>query len=98
MRRARIRPRRGRSQCILRPRRYPHYCRPNLWPREALPELEGALKACGALMVRVGTLLAAHCDAYVVRRGAGEAAGRLKRTIEESRCAFASSCRAFAFF
>lgn len=67
-------------------RRYPHYCRPNLWPTASLPELQGALKACGSLMVQVGLLLSAHCDKYVVARGAGEAAGRLRRTIAESRC------------
>ena len=70
----------------FRAHRYPHYCRPNIWPAAALPELEGAVKTCGALIVQVGLLLAAHCDAYVVARGAGAAAGRLRRTIQESRC------------
>jgi hypothetical protein len=44
------------------------------------------VKACGALIVRVGLLLAAHCDAYVAARGAGAAAGRLQRVMGESRC------------
>ena len=79
-------------------RRYPHYCRPNLWPTASLPELEGALKACGSLMVEVGLLLSAHCDKYVVARGAGEAAGRLRRTIAESRCGSAEQTVAWHGF
>ncbi|KAK6156482.1 hypothetical protein DH2020_010730 [Rehmannia glutinosa] len=41
--------------------RYPSYCRPNIWPRGALPELELAL---GKLILDVGLLLAYHCDHY----------------------------------
>jgi hypothetical protein len=44
------------------------------------------VKACGALIVSVGLLLAAHCDAYVVARGGAAAAGRLQRVMGESRC------------
>lgn len=33
--------------------RYPSYCRPNLWPREALPPLEPAFKRLGRLIVQV---------------------------------------------
>jgi len=65
--------------------RYPHYCRPNVWPRDSLPELEPALKACGRLMVDCGLLLAARCDAYVAARAPSSAA-RLRRSIAESRC------------
>ncbi len=42
--------------------RFPGFCRPNLWPRGELPELEGAFKALGALIIQVGLLLAYHCD------------------------------------
>ena len=65
--------------------RFPHYCRPNVWPREALPELEHAFKACGKVMVDCGLLLASHCDAYVTARSSPTAA-RLQRSISESRC------------
>nr|GME14602.1 Oxoglutarate/iron-dependent dioxygenase [Ipomoea batatas] len=44
--------------------RYPSYCRANIWPRTALPELEIAFKALGNLILNVGLLLAHHCDRY----------------------------------
>ncbi|KAK8941632.1 hypothetical protein KSP40_PGU009247 [Platanthera guangdongensis] len=44
--------------------RYPHYCRPNIWPINDLPELESAFKALGRLILDVGLLLAYHCDHY----------------------------------
>jgi len=36
--------------------------RPNIWPRQDLPELEGAFKELGRLVVSVGQLLVGHCD------------------------------------
>ncbi|KAF9617236.1 hypothetical protein IFM89_035180 [Coptis chinensis] len=44
--------------------RYPSYCQPNIWPSDALPELEPAFKALGKLMLDVGLMLAYHCDQY----------------------------------
>lgn len=55
------------------PRSVPHAapagCRSNIWPAAHLPELEGAFKALGQLIMRVGLLLARHCDKYVASRG-----------------------------
>jgi hypothetical protein len=48
--------------------RYPSYCRPNLWPKDDLPELEEAFKSLGELIVEVGMLLVERCDQYVRRR------------------------------
>ncbi|KAL2329329.1 hypothetical protein Fmac_022756 [Flemingia macrophylla] len=45
--------------------RYPSYCASNIWPKNALPELEVAFKALGKLMFDVGLMLAYHCDQYV---------------------------------
>ena len=50
-------------------RTYPSYCRPNLWPRGELPQLEAAFKALGALIIQVGLLLTRHCDKYLAARG-----------------------------
>ena len=44
--------------------------RPNLWPGEELPELREAFRALGGLMIRVGLLLAGHCDRYAAARAA----------------------------
>ena len=45
------------------------------------------MKACGALMVETGLLLAAHCDALVARKSPpSSSAARLRRSIAESRC------------
>ncbi|XP_073018259.1 uncharacterized protein [Primulina eburnea] len=44
--------------------RYPSYCGPNIWPRDAVPELEMEFKALGKLILDVGLLLAYHCDRY----------------------------------
>ncbi|KRH39917.1 hypothetical protein GLYMA_09G227900v4 [Glycine max] len=45
--------------------RYPSYCGSNIWPRNALPELEVAFKALGKLIFDIGLMLAYHCDQYV---------------------------------
>ena len=70
--------------------RFPGYCRPNVWPRRELPELEGAFKELGALIIEVGLLLAQRCDAYVAAAGAAAAAaaapGRLHDVIARSPC------------
>ena len=65
---------------------FPHFCRPNIWPKRSLPALEPALKDLGALICRVGLLLAHHCDAYVAAKAEHPSAARMERTIAESRC------------
>ena len=65
--------------------RCPPSRRPNIWPREDLPELEGAFKALAALIVRVGLLLAAHCDKYVEAQGARPPV-RLADILRQSPC------------
>ncbi|KAG8044426.1 hypothetical protein GUJ93_ZPchr0057g2644 [Zizania palustris] len=68
-------------------RRYPSYCRPNIWPTGHLPELEIAFKALGKLMLEVGLMLAHHCDRYVMQQGVGLYDGEiLELTIANSRC------------
>ncbi|XP_060195824.1 uncharacterized protein LOC132625067 [Lycium barbarum] len=61
--------------------RYPSYCGSNIWPRNALPELETAFKTLGKLILDVGLLLAHHCDRYVMLEGEG-----LEQTLVRSRC------------
>ncbi len=41
---------------------HPAYFRPNIWPSQHLPALEGAFKELGQLIVHVGMLLTHHCD------------------------------------
>lgn len=43
-------------------RKYPAYFRPNLWPKEHLPELEPAFKELGQIIIEVGSLLLKRCD------------------------------------
>lgn len=66
--------------------RYPSYCQPNIWPGDALPELEPAFKALGKLMLDVGLMLAYHCDRYASKWmtiGDNEA---LEQILRRSRC------------
>lgn len=67
---------------------YPSSARPNLWPTDAVPELEEAFMDLGQLIVRVGTLVAKHCDRYV--EGAiGDHVSlphRMEDVIRRSRC------------
>ena len=63
-----------------------HPRRRNLWPGQELPELRPAFRGLGQLIIAVGQLLAAHCDAYVERLSVGRDVGRLRRTIAESSC------------
>eukprot|EP00887_Chlorella_sp_A99_P004815 scaffold4.g4815.t1 len=64
---------------------YPSYCCPNLWPSQSLPELEGAFKSLGRLIIEVGCLLAGHCDRYLAARGVAPLVS-LRDTIERSPC------------
>ena len=66
---------------------HPAYCRPNLWPRSELPELEAALKSLGALIIDVGLLVAARCDDYVEeKRGGAPRGDGLRAVIHRSPC------------
>jgi len=55
-----------------------------MWPRQALPELEGAFKALGSLMVQVGAHLARHMDALVQRETGVEGGGGLESVVRLS--------------
>ncbi|KAK6136399.1 hypothetical protein DH2020_029856 [Rehmannia glutinosa] len=66
--------------------RYPSYCRPNIWPRGALPELEVAFKALGKLILDVGLLLAYHCDHYASNGFKMHENGSLQQILLRSRC------------
>ncbi|KAK8930890.1 hypothetical protein KSP39_PZI016382 [Platanthera zijinensis] len=66
--------------------RYPHYCRPNIWPINDLPELESAFKALGRLMLDVGLLLAYHCDHYVSKAIKTNDDDHLQQILMRSRC------------
>jgi isopenicillin N synthase-like dioxygenase len=44
---------------------YPEYCAGNVWPRAQVPDLEGAFKSLGQLIVGVGLHVARHCDDFV---------------------------------
>lgn len=43
-------------------KQHPSYFRPNIWPTKDVPELESVFKELGQLIVRVGMMLAFHCD------------------------------------
>ncbi|KAI0493874.1 hypothetical protein KFK09_024000 [Dendrobium nobile] len=66
--------------------RYPHYCRANIWPTNALPDLESAFKALGKLMLDVGLLLAYHCDHYVSKAMRINEDDLLQQILMRSRC------------
>ncbi|XP_068653411.1 uncharacterized protein [Aristolochia californica] len=66
--------------------RYPSYCRPNIWPRNSLPELEVAFKSLGKLMVEVGLMLAYHCDRYVKKQTRVPKSKGLEQILQDSRC------------
>lgn len=45
--------------------KYPSFCSPNIWPKDDMPELEGAFKHLSTLVVQVGELVARVADSYV---------------------------------
>ncbi|CAI7796966.1 unnamed protein product, partial [Closterium sp. NIES-54] len=67
-------------------RRFPTYCRPNVWPSQDLPELEPAFKVLGRMIVDVGKQLLQHCDADVHSRNPHVPPGKLLRVVEQSPC------------
>uniref|UniRef100_A0A7N0TC31 Non-haem dioxygenase N-terminal domain-containing protein n=1 Tax=Kalanchoe fedtschenkoi TaxID=63787 RepID=A0A7N0TC31_KALFE len=66
--------------------RYPSYCGSNIWPVNALPELEMAFKTLGKLILDVGLLLAYHCDRYVSRGSMMSENQGLEKILQRSRC------------
>lgn len=67
-------------------KRYLSYCRPNLWPRDTLPELEPAFKDLGRLIFNVGLLLAYHCDKYVSKQSPLNEEHKLEVMLGRSLC------------
>lgn len=45
--------------------KYPQYTRPNIWPRDELPDLEVAFKRLGKLIFDVGRMLLGHCEKFL---------------------------------
>jgi len=68
-------------------KKYPSFCKPNIWPKEDLPQLEFAFKAMGQLVVEVGLLVARQCDKYVHKNSLNYPSNRLYNTIKNSRTA-----------
>lgn len=73
----------GGDQLLME--RYPAYCRRNVWPREEFPELEASFKALGSLIIKVGLLLAQHCDKYVEGKGVHPPV-KLHHILQDSLC------------
>jgi len=66
-------------------RQHPAYFRPNLWPKEHLPQLKDAFQDLGRLIVHVGMLLMEHCDRYVEMRNPTAQPGKLLQVLHRSR-------------
>jgi isopenicillin N synthase-like dioxygenase len=49
----------------------------NVWPKQALPDLEPAFKGLGATLIKTGSLLARHIDKYVASKVKSYADGTL---------------------
>ena len=62
-----------------------YYARPNIWPRDHIPEFEGAFKSLGRLMYDVGLKVADLCDDYLTRLSSTEHR-RLRACIERGAC------------
>ncbi|PSC69333.1 2-oxoglutarate (2OG) and Fe(II)-dependent oxygenase superfamily [Micractinium conductrix] len=78
-------PSAGADSAAAAAQRYPALARPNLWPRDALPELECAFKTLGQLIIKVGLLLMQHADKYVAAKGAAPLRS-LHSILAESPC------------
>ena len=57
----------------------------NVWPREALPQLEPAFKSLGQEMIRVGGLLARHLDNFISKQVESYTPGTLEKIISEHK-------------
>jgi isopenicillin N synthase-like dioxygenase len=65
---------------------YSPFIHPNIWPTEDLPQLEGAFKALGQLIVGVGVLIAAQCDRVVKAQCPAYKDNFIQNIIETSLC------------
>jgi isopenicillin N synthase-like dioxygenase len=63
----------------------PEVLSPNIWPKDALPALEPAFKACGQLAVNVGIALAHHVDKYAQKVLGDRYQARLADVIRNTR-------------
>lgn len=57
----------------------------NVWPKESLPELEGAFKTLGQEMIRVGILLSLHLDRFIEARHKNYIPGTLSNIIKSHK-------------
>eukprot|EP01080_Neovahlkampfia_damariscottae_P009325 gene9325-1412_t len=64
--------------------KYPFYCAGNIWPKEEIPELEGAFKNLGQLIVSVGELVGYQCDQYVSSQIKSFEQEKISKTIHDS--------------
>ncbi|KAK9785183.1 hypothetical protein WJX73_001207 [Symbiochloris irregularis] len=68
-------------------KRYSGYCRDNIWPTQALPELETTFQRMGELIIQVGMQLAGHIDQYLAfKGGTGVQEGGLRGILARSSC------------
>ena len=66
-------------------KRWPSFAGDNIWPDEALPELEPAFLNLGRLIVDVGKLVAKQCDRYVKQKMPEYEATKLYDTLENTK-------------
>lgn len=59
----------------------------NVWPKQALPELEPAFKSLGATIIKTGSLLARHIDKYVASKVKSYAEGTLFNIVTKEAAA-----------
>ena len=64
----------------------PAFFAPNVWPENALLDLEALAKETGLLVCKVGRLVARLCDGYVEARCKGYPRGRLEDVLTQSFC------------
>lgn len=76
--------------------KFPEFVHPNIWPTEALPELEPAFKNLGQLIVAVGVLVAQQVDKYVHSMCPSYPVNKLSSIIEKSVCCKARLLHYFA--
>lgn len=67
-------------------KRYPSYCRPNLWPHSTLPDLEPTFKKLGKLIFEVGLQLAYHCDMHASSKDIIPLQWSLQKSLRRSVC------------
>jgi len=72
------------------------FIHPNIWPTEDVPELEGAFKRMGELVVEVGALVALQCDAFVRKEIPSYPEHKLHKIIKSSLCCKARLLHYFA--